>query len=51
MIKLKIDIKLPSLNEFIGACKIQRGSWNARQQNETRLPASALLLLMQTTST
>lgn len=29
MIKIKIPIKFPTLNDFIDACKIQRGSWNA----------------------
>ena len=29
MIKIKIPLKLPDLNEFIAKCKIQRGTWNA----------------------
>lgn len=29
MIKIKIPIKVPTLNNFIDACKVQRGSWNA----------------------
>lgn len=29
MIKCKIPMKFPSLNEFISKSKIQRGSWNA----------------------
>lgn len=28
MIKVKIPMKMPTLNDFIDACKIQRGSWN-----------------------
>lgn len=29
MIKIKVPIKFPTLNDFVDACKIQRGSWNA----------------------
>ena len=32
MIKVKIPIKMPSLNEYIYACKIQRGYWNLGNQ-------------------
>lgn len=32
MIKLKIPIKFPTLNDFIEACKIQRGRWNKGNQ-------------------
>lgn len=28
MYKVTIPMKLPSLNEYISACKIQRGTWN-----------------------
>ena len=28
MIRCTIPLKLPSLNEFIAACKIQKGKWN-----------------------
>lgn len=29
MIKIKIPVKVPTLNEFLSASHIQRGSWNA----------------------
>lgn len=32
MIKLKIPIKFPTLNDFIEASKIQRGRWNKGNQ-------------------
>ena len=32
MIKVEIPMKLPSLNEYIAACKIQRGRWNGGNQ-------------------
>ena len=32
MIKVKIPIKMPTLNDFIDACKVQRGRWNKGNQ-------------------
>lgn len=32
MYKVTIPMKLPSLNEYISACKIQRGTWNKGNQ-------------------
>lgn len=29
MIRLKIPMRLPSLNEYTAKCRIQRGTWNA----------------------
>lgn len=32
MVQAIIPMKLPSLNEFIDACKVQRGKWNKGNQ-------------------
>ena len=32
MIKVTIPIKFPTLNDFVEACKIQRGRWNKGNQ-------------------
>ena len=32
MYRVTIPMKLPSLNEYISACKIQRGKWNKGNQ-------------------
>lgn len=32
MLRIVIPMKLPSLNEYINACKIQRGNWNKGNQ-------------------
>lgn len=41
MYKVTIPMKLPSLNEYIDACKIQRGKWNKgneiKQTTQTEL--------------
>ena len=32
MYRIEIPMKLPSLNEYISACKVQRGNWNKGNQ-------------------
>lgn len=42
MYKVTIPMKLPSLNEYIDACKIQRGKWN--KGNEMKQTTQAELI-------
>lgn len=32
MIRVKIPMKMPTLNDFVDACKVQRGRWNKGNQ-------------------
>lgn len=45
MITIKIPMKLPSLNEYIAACKIQRGRWNKGNEIKQRTQADMIWYL------
>ncbi len=45
MIKIKIPIKFPTLNDFIEACKIQRGNWNKGNQMKQETQAEMIYYL------
>ena len=45
MIKATIPMRLPSLNEYISACKIQRGRWNKGNQMKQEVQAEMVYFL------
>ena len=45
MYKVTIPMKLPSLNEYISACKIQRGNWNKGNQMKQETQAEMIYYL------
>lgn len=45
MYKVTIPMKLASLNEYINACKIQRGRWNAGNQMKQQTQAEMVYYL------
>lgn len=47
MYKVTIPMKLPSLNEYINACKIQRGKWNKGNEIKQQTQAEMIYYLRQ----
>ena len=45
MYKVTIPMKLPSLNEYISACKIQRGNWNKGNQLKQGIQSDMIYFL------
>lgn len=45
MYKVTIPMKLPGLNEYIAACKIQRGRWNKGNDMKQKTQADMLCFL------
>ena len=45
MYSVTIPMKLPSLNEYISACKVQRGNWNKGNQMKQNTQAEMLYYL------
>ena len=42
---ITIPMKLPSLNEYIAACKVQRGKWNKGNQMKQQAQADMIWYL------
>lgn len=47
MYKVTIPMKLPSLNEFISACKVQRGRWNKGNEMKQKTQGELVYYLRQ----
>ena len=45
MLKITIPMKLPSLNEYISACKIHRGKWNKGNEMKQQTQAEIIWYL------
>jgi Holliday junction resolvase RusA-like endonuclease len=45
MLKITIPMKLPGLNEYISACKVQKGRWNKGNQMKQEVQAEMVWYL------
>ena len=42
---IEIDMKLPSLNEYIAACKVHKGNWNKGNQMKQDIQKDIMMFL------
>lgn len=47
MVRIKIPMRLPSLNEYTAKCRIQRGTWNAGNQMKRKTQDDLYIYLLK----